>query len=317
VGAGWHRIRLEVPAERAELATDLLLVAGASGIVEDYPELHLPGPAISGDPREPVPPPPSPADGRIEVWGYLDADVDAASALGSLRASLADLPGLAGAAPRLEPVPDEDWGHAWREHYAAVDLGRRLRIRPTWEAAGEDGRLEIRIDPGLAFGTGTHFTTAACLELLEESLTPSPPPPPPSVLDVGTGTGVLAIGAVLLGAGEVVAFDADPDAVDVARGNLRSNGMADRIDLWHGTLADLPTGHRFDRVLANLLAPLLCELAEDLAATLQDGGLLIASGLLVEQEAEVCAAMESAGLNVVESRSGGEWAALTASRRPS
>lgn len=311
-GGGWHRIRLQVPVDRADLLADLLLAAGASGTTEDYPELHLPGPALSGDPRETVPPPPEPSDGTVEIAGYLPADVDAVEALRSLRAMLDDLPGVAGLAPRLEPVPDEDWGRAWREHYAAVDVGRRLRIRPSWEAGGEGPRLEIRIDPGLAFGTGTHFTTAACLELLEESLAPSPPLPAPSVLDVGTGTGVLAIGAVLLGARPVVAFDADPTAVEVARANLEGNGVSDRVDLWYGTLADLPAGRRFDRVLANLLAPLLCELSGDLAAALADGGLLIASGLLVDQEAEVASALEGAGLRISERRSDGEWVALAA-----
>lgn len=309
-GGGWHRIRLQVPAGRADLLADLLLAVGASGTTEDYPELHLPGPALSGDPRETVPPPPEPSDGTVEIAGYLPADVDAVEALRSLRAMLDAPPGVAGLAPRLEPVPDEDWGRAWREHYAAVDVGRRLRIRPSWEAGGEGPRLEIRIDPGLAFGTGTHFTTAACLELLDESLLPSPPPT--SVLDVGTGTGVLAIGAVLLGARPVVAFDADPTAVEVARANLLRNGIADRVELWQGRLAELDDGRHFDRVLANLLAPLLCELAGDLAAALADGGLLITSGLLVDQEAEVTSALEGVGLRISDRRSDGEWVALAA-----
>jgi ribosomal protein L11 methyltransferase len=306
VAAGWHRIAVTIPAGAVDRVGDVLLGAGATGLVEDYPQLREEGPALSGDPGEWAPPPPPPADGRVELAGYLPAEADAGEALREVGEQLAAMPGLAGAQPRLERVPDEDWGRSWREHYTALDVGRRLRIRPSWEPAGDGTRIEIVIDPGMAFGTGTHFTTAGCLDLLEGIIDGAAEPL--SVLDVGTGTGVLAIGAAGLGATPVAAFDADHDAVEVARANLALNGVATQIELWHGTLDD--ESRQFDLVLANLLAPLLCRLAPDLAAAVADGGRLIASGLLVEQQAVVVQALEAAGLALVDVRSDGEWVAL-------
>lgn len=310
MGAGWHRIAVILPAADAERVGDLLLAAGATGLTEDYPELRAGGPALSGDPGEWAPPPPPPADGTVELAGYLPEDVEPAAALRQVREHLRSLTGLTAAEPRLERVPDQDWGKAWREHYRALDVGRRLRIRPSWEDPGDGSRIEIVIDPGMAFGTGTHFTTAACLTLLEERFDAAPSTP--SVLDVGTGTGVLAIGAAHLGGRPVVAFDTDADAVRVARANLETNGVADRIQLWHGDLGQ--ARGPFDLVLANLLAPVLIRLANDLADALADGGVLIASGLLVEQREEVAGAFVSAGMAVTDQRTDDEWVALVATR---
>jgi ribosomal protein L11 methyltransferase len=306
LATGWHRIAVTIPAGAVDRVGDVLLAAGATGLMEDYPQLREEGPALSGDPGERAPPPPPPADGKVELAGYLPEDMDAAAALRQVQERLAAMAGFAGARPRLERVPDEDWGRSWREHYTALDVGRRLRIRPSWEPAGDGSRCEIVIDPGMAFGTGTHFTTAACLELLEQVLDGADRPL--SVLDVGTGTGVLAIGAAQLGARTVAAFDTDAEAVEVAHANLTGNGVATRIELRRGTLDE--ESRRFDLVLANLLAPLLCRLAPDLAAAVADGGRLIASGLLVDQKTEVVEALAAAGLSLTEARSDGEWVAL-------
>ncbi|MDP7114346.1 MAG: 50S ribosomal protein L11 methyltransferase, partial [Myxococcota bacterium] len=139
---GWHRIAVTIPAAAVERVGDVLLEAGATGLVEDYPQLRDEGPALSGDPGEWAPPPPPPADGTVELAGYLPGDQDPVEALRQVEARLAELAGLAGVHPRLERVADEDWGKSWREHYTAVDVGRRLRIRPSWEPAGDGTRIE-------------------------------------------------------------------------------------------------------------------------------------------------------------------------------
>ncbi len=310
----WLRLAVTVPASAVEAVSEALLDAGASGIAEEYPELTRPGPALSGDPGAWSPPPPPPAAGVVTLAGYLPREVGTSAALPALQRRLEDLsrvhPALAGARPVLEQVPDEDWGRAWREHYAPVDVGRRLRVRPSWVPPRE-GRLEIAIDPGMAFGTGTHGTTAGCLEALERALEHRPGA---AVLDVGCGTGILAIGAVLLGAGTVTAVEIDPDAVAVARACLALNGVSHRVDLRRGSVEAAPGRH--DVVLANLLAPVLVRLAGDLAGATAPGGLLIASGLLREQEGEVVAALERAGLALRRRADHDEWVVLELAAPP-
>ena len=240
---------------------------------------------------------------------YLPDGVAAATLVDPLLGRLALLEdvfsGLSSAEVHVQSIEEEDWGRSWRKHYTAVEVGEQLVIRPSWESPTAGDRLEVVIDPSMAFGTGTHFTTVGCLEALEDALGPRAGA---TVLDLGTGTGILAIAAVKLGAGATVAVDTDAEAVVVAARNLEINGVQAGIDVRHGEL-DAVDG-RFDVVLANILAPVLCDLAADLAAHLRPGGTLIVSGLLVDQEDDVRSALAGAGLQVRTRRSDGEWVAL-------
>jgi len=282
-----------------------LLDLGAEGLVEDYPELHDDGPAVAATAWAPEPPRSS--SGRVDLAGYLPPTRSAPEIESALRARLDGLTPvfaqLADARVAIETVQEEDWGRTWREHFEGVDVGRALRIRPSWIPSREGERVELIVDPSMAFGTGTHFTTAACLEALEDGIRAGC-----TVLDVGTGTGVLAIAAAKLGAREVDAVDVDADAVDVATHNAALNGVSGAITLSVGTVVD--TAGRYDVVLGNLLAPVLRAIACDLAARLAPGGLLIVSGLLTGQEAEVLAAFRAEGLKAVHRRSDGEWVEL-------
>ncbi len=305
----WIRVEVEVTAAAADAVAGILLEIGAEGIREDYPELRRGGPAVAA--TEWAPPPPAPS-GRVEVIGFLRADpADAPRIDRQLRAALACFaelfPRLPDAPARYASVPPEDWGKAWREHFEGVEVGRSLFVRPSWIEAVDDTRTEIVIDPSMAFGTGTHFTTAACLALLEDALVDRAGC---RVLDVGTGTGILAIAAIKLGADAVVAVDVDADALTVAARNLHLNAIGSRISLRAGTLSVVEG--RYDVILANILAPVLCETAANLASHLRDDGVLICSGLLAEQEDEVRAAFADAGLAVTERRSDDEWVALAA-----
>ena len=210
-------------------------------------------------------------------------------------------------------VHEEDWAEIWKDHFPVMRLGRRIVIQPTWrdyEAMPDD--LVIRLNPGRAFGTGLHPTTRLCLIGIEEwydhDLTGDA-----RVLDVGCGSGILAIAAALTGASSVLAIDTDPIAVESTDANAELNGFAGLIQAQQGSLP-LAEPRQFHLVLANLIAGVLINLAPELAATLWPGGRLLAGGVFHERESEVLQAFESAGLKVIRVRSDGEWRSIEATR---
>lgn len=210
-------------------------------------------------------------------------------------------------APDFQPIPDKDWTAAWRETIPILHLGRRVVIKPSWRTyTPAPDEVVLELDPGMAFGTGLHATTQLCVETLETLIQPGL-----RVLDLGTGTGILAFAAAKLGAGEVVAVDNDYNAIAVARQNARANGLERAIQLIHGSLPEA-TGS-YDLVLANILAPIIIQMAgAGLAQRVAPGGALIASGILAEQAAAVVAAIENAGLHVTDRRQKDDWVALIA-----
>lgn len=281
-----YSVTVETAPELAEAQSAELWELGASGVeVRDGEAMPMPGQA----------PPP----GRAVLVAWFSGRGDAAAA-------------AAGLGGRVEEVPDQDWGEAWKRGLAPFTVGR-VHVRPSWVAAAAPaGAVEVVLDPGMAFGTGTHPTTALCLAALSDLLAARPGA---SVLDVGTGSGLLAIAAVKLGAGQVVGNDNDPVAVRVAGENAARNGV--RVTL---SLDPLPAiAGRFDLVVANILANTLVELAPALAAHLAPGGVVLLSGILVPQEEEVRAAYLGAGLSPVPGgdRRQGEWSLLALEAPPS
>ena len=205
---------------------------------------------------------------------------------------------------RVRPVEDTDWAEAWKAHYVPQRIGRVV-IVPSWssESIGPD-EVAITLDPGMAFGTGLHPTTRGCLELLQELS-----PMPERVLDVGCGSGILALAALRLGARSAVGLDTDPLAVEATTANAERNGLAGRITATTGTLPEHPT-ERYPLVLANLVAAVLVELARRLAAHLASDGVLLASGIIAPKANEVLAAFEAAGLQSRRRQNDGEWVSL-------
>ncbi len=209
---------------------------------------------------------------------------------------------------RWEPVPDVDWAATWREGIEPVSAGP-FDVVPTWlvdDHPTAEGRTRIVLDPGRAFGSGHHDTTLGCLEALADLDLDGR-----RVLDVGTGTGVLAIAVALEGAARVVAVDVDPDAVQVARDNAAANDVT--LELAVGSVGDVEGD--FDVVVANVLTHTIIELADDLVAAVRAGGHLVTSGIGAERADRVVAALASAGLAEVTTRVRGEWAVVTG-RRP-
>ena len=208
---------------------------------------------------------------------------------------------------------EEDWADAWKRHFPVMRVGRRLVVRPSWrEHSPAVGDVVIALDPGMAFGTGLHPTTRLCLAGIEawadEGLLDGA-----RLLDVGCGSGILAVAGSLLGAAEVVGLDTDPLAVEATRANAARNGLGERLAARQGSLpvVDPP----FGLVAANLIASLLVELAPLLADAVRPGGRLLAGGVFVDREAEVESALRAVGLALVARSGEGDWVALDLARR--
>ncbi|MBI5348302.1 MAG: 50S ribosomal protein L11 methyltransferase [Chloroflexi bacterium] len=215
--------------------------------------------------------------------------------------------------PTYTKVADADWTELWKEHYKPIRAGKRLIVVPAWLKPELDSNdVPVYMDPGMAFGTGTHPTTQLCLALLEDHIKPND-----NVLDVGCGSGILSIAAAKLGAADVQGIDIDNAAIHATNENAQANGVAAKITARLGSLTNLqfPTSS-FDLTVANILARVIIKLLEDegLAHTIQRNGILIVSGILEEQANNVIAALDKHGLKVVDKRQSGEWVGIAASR---
>ncbi|WP_239253996.1 50S ribosomal protein L11 methyltransferase [Listeria ilorinensis] len=209
----------------------------------------------------------------------------------------------------VQDVDDNDWATAWKKYYHPVQITEKITVVPTWETYdGGKGELIIELDPGMAFGTGTHPTTQLCMRALEEYITPND-----SIIDVGTGSGVLSITSIKLGAKKVLALDLDEIAVRAAKENIEQNQVADRIEVRQNNLLEgIET--EVDLIVANILAEVILLFPNDVYRNLRPGGLFIASGI-IEQKAEVVReALIEAGLTVLKTEQQGDWVAIIAEK---
>ncbi len=216
-----------------------------------------------------------------------------------------------------ETISEEDWATSWKAHYHPLRVGRRLVIKPTWEAwppedqpgAARPDDLIIQMDPEMAFGTGTHETTQMCLEVLETHLNPGD-----TVADIGAGSGILSIAAARLGSGPVRGWEVDPVAVEVAQRNFRRNEVAQRCTVETGNALE-NLGGKYDVIVANVHTPFLLRLIPRLAGYLQPRGRAILSGTSETSQPALVEALRAAGLEVAEEAHRGEWVAVVARRR--
>ncbi|MGD9503437.1 MAG: 50S ribosomal protein L11 methyltransferase [Syntrophobacteraceae bacterium] len=209
---------------------------------------------------------------------------------------------------------EEDWAERWKVHFKPLRVGRRFIVSPTWEKVdSKPGDRVIRINPGRAFGTGHHETTRLCLQWMEEWEKEAGSLEGKSLLDVGTGSAILAIGAALMGCRPVVGVDNDPEAIEVATEDIEINGLNDVLELKTGTAGDVKGV--FDAVVANIQAFPLIDMAHVLTKRVKSGGALALSGILTEQGAVVRAAYEQEGLSLLYVKDDGEWR-LLAFRKP-
>lgn len=297
----WCEISAAVPVELAELAAEAMRAVVPDGVAIEDPLIPLgPDEGVRLERRRPS-----------LVKAYLPVDDRLGERLHALDAAFATL----GLHPELRTrtVHEQEWADAWKEHFHVERVGRRLVIRPSWRPyTPQPDDVVIDLDPGMAFGTGQHPTTRTCLELLEERVTPGA-----VVLDVGTGSGILAVAAVKLGAARCLALDVDAQAVRVARENAARNGVADQVQVVEGTLPiALAPRQAFDLALANITAAAVAALAPALTAALRPGGTLIGSGIVAGRLDEVLEALRAAGFVIREVRAVGDWRTVVARAGP-
>lgn len=291
----------------SEIISDLLMRLGAAGTqILDRADLPDPNkPTANWELMDQSVIDAMPEDVQVKAW----FDEDALNrVMGSLQEQLSLLKtqneGLGTLALSLQGVKEEDWAENWKQYYKPFRLGEHMVVKPTWESWDmQEGDLMIEIDPGMAFGTGTHETTAMCVGLIEKYYQGG------ALLDVGTGSGILAIAAARLGAKGIVAVDIDPDAVRVARENVAHNGLTGAIDVREGDLLQ-GLSQRFQFAVANILAPVICMLAAPLKAHLLPGGRFVCSGIIAEAEGDVNGALLAAGYQIDEIQHKGDWVAF-------
>ncbi len=205
----------------------------------------------------------------------------------------------------LGQVREEDWANEWKKYYKPTKVGQKIVVKPTWEEYEEqDGDLIIELDPGMAFGTGTHETTSMCIRELEKYVDETK-----RVFDIGCGSGILAIAAAKLGAKEVVAGDLDEVAVKVSKENCEENNVSDKVIVKHGSLFEVVEG-KADVIVANIIADIIKILAKDVSEFLTEDGVFISSGIILAKIDEVVEALEQNGFEIVEIIKLGEWSAI-------
>ncbi len=282
----YWELTVAVPDEASEGLTNFVWELGALGVVEDERPGERP---------------------RLRAFFPDVHDTDTLAArvqqyLDGLRA----LGFAGGGGPRLAPIADEDWAESWRVHFAPMEVGRSLLVTPPWQQPAPNGRAVITIEPGRAFGTGQHGSTSGCLRLVEDIVERDRPA---RALDIGTGSGILAIAAVKLGVASAIAIDSDPDAVAAAAGNAARNGMAGRVS---ARVADVETftTEPAPLVLANLLAAAHRRLGARYRTYLEAGGALVLGGILDAEGDGVVAALAGHGLRAGRALSVEGWTSL-------
>jgi len=291
----WIQLTFEAPRDEAQRLSDALEESGALSV------------SIEGADAEPIfetdwnDNRPAWKQARVRALFEQDADIDAALQMAAKLMGVAALP-----PHRTETVADQDWARVWMDRWQPLRFGANLWVVPSWLTPPDPQGVNLILDPGMAFGTGTHATTGLCLEWLAAH-----PPRGLEVIDFGCGSGILAIAALKLGARSALGTDTDPQALVTARENAERNAVADRLVLC--LPPDVPELASAEVVLANILAPALIGLAPRLTALTRPDGFLILSGLLASQADEVAAAY--AGRFDIERHTRDDWAMLVAHRR--
>lgn len=308
----WKQITVLTTTAGSEMVSDILVEAGSQGTaIEDRAEVEA-------------------QQRRPGEWDYIDENILAsmgvevkvtawypvdeklADVIAHIRARLADLAalGLEYDIGSLDvstgDVRDEDWENNWKQYYKPFPVGERLLVLPIWEKADAGARKVLKMDPGMAFGTGTHETTFMCLEALEGLVQPGM-----LVWDIGCGTGILAVASALLGATEAYAVDRDSVAVSSSRINSELNGVQDVVHVSEGDLMKGLQGQP-DLIVANIIAEVICMMTSDAYEKLKPGGLFLCSGIIRAREQSVAEALTAAGFEILNINRMGEWVAMTA-----
>lgn len=301
------QVDIDVRAEEIEAVTGLLLINGITDtVVEDPADLNrllnkeadYEWDYISDEVLEMK-------NRRPKITFYMDDTEESLRKIAEVSQKLAV--SFPKASIKMLSADDSQWKDKWKEFFKPAKVGNRIVVKPTWEEyEAKEDELIIQIDPGMAFGTGTHETTSLCLRLMEEYLKPGE-----SVLDVGCGSGILSVGAALLGAGKILAVDIDPEAIRASKQNVELNGCEYIVKVQEGNLVE-GLNFKANLVVANLMADLVIELSSHVAEHMRNGGTYISSGILIEKKEEVEEAIKNCGFVIEEIREDGMWCAIVA-----
>ena len=309
----WIELIIHTTTAGSEPVSDILMESGASGtMIED--KADIPDPSKPHGIWEIIDPKlleTMPEDVLVHAWFENNAVLP--SLVEKIRNRLAELSFVRDEMGSLlldtVSVNDESWKDTWKKYYKPFYAGKHLLIKPTWEPFDpKPDDLVIEIDPGMAFGTGTHETTGMCLSLLEEIIKGGE-----EIIDVGTGSGILAIGAALLGAGHVLAIDIDPDAVKVAAENVQHNHVDHLVSVQQGNLLDR-VSDVCDICVANIISDVIISFAAPLMSHIRPGGLFLCSGIVSVRADEVAQALTDAGDEILRRETKGEWTAFLSRR---
>ncbi|WP_166238379.1 50S ribosomal protein L11 methyltransferase [Paenibacillus turpanensis] len=314
----WHEITIYTTEEATEAIADYLHQLGAGGVsIEESGSLERKRDTSLGQwyerPLNDIP------EGEADMKGYFADAEDIDALVAEVKRFVAELPEF-GIDPgkqqiSFREVNEEDWANAWKQYYKPVRISDRLTVKPTWEVyePGE-GEVVVELDPGMAFGTGTHPTTSLCMQALEAAVEPGD-----EVIDVGTGSGVLAIAAVKLGASRALALDLDPVAVSSAKENVRLNGLEDVITVQKSDLlqalkqsGELGVSTPVRVVVANILAEIILTFIGDVRDALKPDGLFVASGIIESKREDVEKGLLEHGFEIVRVTVDQGWVVITA-----
>ncbi|WPP42778.1 50S ribosomal protein L11 methyltransferase [Paenibacillus hunanensis] len=323
----WHELTIHTTEQAVEMISNFLHEAGAGGVtIEESGTLNKERDTSYGQwyelPLNDIP------EGEAVIQGYFAEETDMTALSEEVAGRIAQLKEFgidAGAAEMsVRTVDEEDWADAWKKYFKPLRVSERLTIKPTWEDYTPESEQEqiIELDPGMAFGTGTHPTTSLCLRTLETVIHGGE-----EVIDVGTGSGILAIGAIKLGAKSVLALDLDPVAVSSARENTKLNGLSELIHVHESDLLsvlkadgqeasnELNVTLPVQVVVANILAEIILLFIDDVYNALRPGGVYIASGIYKNKEDAVREALEAAGFEIEGAHRDEDWIAFVARKR--
>jgi ribosomal protein L11 methyltransferase len=297
--ARWLEVSLTVDGELAEAVSEVLSRFAINGVVVES-DVRYNEEEDEGTPYGPV-----------RVFGYLPFDDKLEDNQQRLRESLWYLGRIQPLPePQFKPIQDEDWMTAWKQHYHPIPIGKRLLVLPAWIEQTDHSRVAVKIDPSMAFGTGTHPTTQLCLEFVEIYTHPGI-----ELIDVGCGSGILSIAALKLGAGRALAVDIDSQAERSTRENAAANAIEAGLETGVGSVSEVLAGNFSMRqaplVLANILAPVIIRLFDaGLADLVAPNGQIVLSGILAEQAPGVIDAAQAKGLHFVEQRQIADWVVI-------
>ena len=311
----WTEVLIKVDPQAVEAVTDILYGLGAQGVAIDEPvdvqklredELYwdyIDEKLLENDTEE------------TKIMAYFsEEETNLPEKIAVIKEKIRNLTefglSIGSGTVELSNVNQEDWESAWKQYFKPVHVTDRIVVKPEWEEySPQEGEIVIEIDPGMAFGTGTHETTSMCINQIEKNLKAGD-----RVIDIGSGSGILSMAAVLLGAEKATGVDLDPVAVRGALENVELNNLQDKIEILHGNLTDV-IEEKADIVVANIMADIILILLEDVREFIKDDGLFISSGIIQEKRAAVEARLLEKNFSIVEVETKGEWCAITAQKK--